>query len=137
VLLAFLVARSRRADLWLGLALLVVAVYAATWAPTAVQQPFMTREVADELNAIRAHIADADATLVLAPHGLEWWAGFLLGTPVRSGVPSDTSRYGRVLLLRNTIDCPRDLVNPFPAPSVRGTTRTIYAGRYVEIDEVL
>ncbi len=113
---------------------LVVAVYAAVVAPEAVQPPFMTREIAAELQTIKEQIGDPQSTLVIAPHGLEWWAGHILGTPVRSEpAPGTAHDYRRVLVLRNTVDCPRDVVNPFAAPPIRDSAVKLYAGRCVEL----
>jgi hypothetical protein len=58
-------------------------------------------EGAAELRELRPLIPDPKRTLVVARHGLEWWAAFLLHTPVRQGRPPDDSfdRYERVLLL--------------------------------------
>jgi hypothetical protein len=53
-----------------------------------------------ELIAMRPLIADPAKTLVVARHGLQWWAGHLLHTPVRNTVPDDAfTKYDRVLQL--------------------------------------
>lgn len=53
-----------------------------------------------ELISMRAVIADPDKTLVVARHGLQWWAGHFLHTPVRNSVPDDAfTKYDRVLQL--------------------------------------
>lgn len=133
MLLTFVFARSRRAAPWAGAGLVVAAIFAAFTAPGAVQPSLMDQETADELSAIKTHIADPESTLVIAPHGLEWWAGHLLGTPVRSTVPDEApARYQRVLLLRNTTECRSRAMSPFAAPPV-GTLRQIYAGQCLEL----
>ena len=54
----------------------------------------------EELIAMRALIGDPDKTLVVARHGLQWWAGHFLHTPVRNTLPDDAyTRYDRVLQL--------------------------------------
>jgi hypothetical protein len=134
LLLAFAIARSRRIGIWTGPALLVVSIFGAATSAATVQPPMMTPEVAAELQALRPQISEPESTLVVAPHGLEWWAGHLLGTPVRSEVSDRSSRaYSRVLVLRNTVDCPRDRVSPFPAPPLNTQARKLYAGRCLEL----
>jgi len=136
LLLAFVIARSSRADLWAGTALLVLASAAAVSAPASVQRPLMNPDVASELLLLQQRISDADRTLVVAPHGFEWWAGHLLGTRVRGELPAGAKReYQQVLLLRNTADCPPDVVSPFRAPDVADGARPLFAGRYIEVYE--
>ena len=54
----------------------------------------------EELIAMRALIGDPDKTLVVARHGLQWWAGHFLHTPVRNTLPDDAfTKYDRVLQL--------------------------------------
>lgn len=132
-LLTFVVARGRRIGAWAGVPLLLIAGYAAVNAPETVQRPLMDQEMADELSAVRGRIPDPESTLVIAPHGLEWWAGHLLGTRVRSSLPHDAAKYRRVMLLRHTVDCRSSAMSPFAPPSVDETARKIYAGRCIEL----
>lgn len=133
VLLAFIMARGQRLALWGGPILFALSLLAATTGPEAVQPPFMSQEVAGELRTLKQQITDPGSTLVIAPHGLEWWAGYILGTPVRSEVPRDASgQYRHVVWLRNTVDCPRDLASPFGAPPVADGVRKVFAGQCLE-----
>jgi hypothetical protein len=57
---------------------------------------------AEEFRSLRPLVSDPVHTVVVARHGLEWWAGYFMHTPVRDrdGI-SDTlfGRYDRVLFL--------------------------------------
>jgi hypothetical protein len=57
----------------------------------------------DEFRSLRKHVEDPIRTVVVARHGLEWWAGYFMHTAVRdlNGNMSDDpfDRYDRVLLL--------------------------------------
>ena len=131
LLLAFIIARSVPAGIWAGVPLLLIASYAAATGPAAVQPALISPEVVEELKQIRRHIPDPDSTLVVAAHGFEWWAGYILRTPVRSAIPSHD--YRRVLLLRNTVDCPPEVVSPFAAPPIGDAAQKLYLGRCVEV----
>lgn len=63
----------------------------------------MSEAAAKDLQSFRAAIPQPATTLVVARHGLEWWAGYFLHTPVRmEQIPEDAaSRYTRVLVLRD------------------------------------
>lgn len=74
------------------------------------------RQWADEL--------DTDfRTIVVARHGLEWWAGFAMRSAVRLGQakPSDFERYERVLILKERST--RDPMEPDDGPPARGGRR--------------
>src|SRR5207244_9809214 len=95
MVLAFVMARRAvsGASRWPARALLVAALVVAVVSPwrtwnSLAQETLMTDGSAEELREIRRLIADPDSTLVIASHGLEWWAGFLLNTPVRLGSAS-------------------------------------------------
>jgi hypothetical protein len=64
--------------------------------------PVISQPQLQELFALRSRIPAPRTTLVIAGHGLEWWAGYALHTPVRSQqVPEDAfTRYSRVVVLR-------------------------------------
>ena len=63
----------------------------------------MNEHLALELKSLRESIPNPTKTLVVARHGLEWWAGFVLHTPVRMGqIPSNAfEKYDRVLILES------------------------------------
>jgi hypothetical protein len=137
ILLVFIMARLHNAARWSGFALLLLSFFAAVAAPQAVQHPLMNKEVATELSRVQRLIPNAESTLVIAPHGLEWWAGYFLGTPVRSTIAGvSTSQYGRVLYLRNTVDCPPEVASPFPLPPIDPKAPLIYLGHYIEVYQV-
>ena len=108
-------------------------------------------EGGDELRRVRGQIADPDATLVIATHGLEWWAGYFLHTPVRTisierqpdgslrvgPIPVDArTRYRRVLYLRQLpASSPRQPVTP-PPSTAEGSLARIYAGTAFELYEL-
>lgn len=69
--------------------------------PGSVKAPVIDQRTLDELRSIRERIDDPARTLVVARHGLQWWAGHVLHTPVRNVIPDDAfTRYDRVLMLR-------------------------------------
>jgi hypothetical protein len=138
-LLAFIMSRLHRVARPAGFALLALFLFAAAAAPSAVQRPLMNEAAAAEVRNIGKEISDPGTTMVIAPHGLEWWAGYFLGTSVRSTFPTANApltQYRRVLFLRNTIDCPRDIVSPFGMPPVKEGSPRIYLGHYVEVYEM-
>src|SRR5262249_22560270 len=103
----------------LGLVLLLPALLTAAAGPQMVQRPYMNERAARELLDFKREISTPTSTLVVAPHGLEWWTGYFLGTPVRSTIENiELNRYQRVLFLRTTTDCPPDIVPLFPTPEV-------------------
>ena len=82
--------------------------------PGLVKAPVIDDETLQELRAVRERIDDPEHTLVVARHGLQWWAGHVLHTPVRNTVPEDAfSRYRRVLMLRENRSGPE---GPFGRP---------------------
>jgi hypothetical protein len=104
----------------------------------AIQQPFMNESAAAELLQFRQQIDASEATLVVAPHGLEWWAGYFLGTPVRMKKPDvPSTRYRRVLLLRDTAAFPLpgmpDHISPQP---IGPPAQSVFAGRFIEVYEI-
>lgn len=134
----------------------------AAASPPAVQGPLVDETAAAELREFRSRIENPASTLIVAPHGLEWWAGFFLDTPVRANLPEDAfSRYARVLALhevegdRAASDGPpgRPPVSPrggregLPAEGERGWPRgaeplrapaglRIFQGRRIVVDEL-
>lgn len=110
--MAFLSARraGRNAPAAAGYVLLGLALVVGSTSWAIVPRPVISEAAARELRAFRPLLPDAERTLVVAPHGLEWFAGFLLHTPVRmspygplqrADLPADVfTRYRRVLLLR-------------------------------------
>jgi hypothetical protein len=102
------------------------------------QRPFIIEGAAQELREFRQRITDPQSTVVVAPHGLEWWSGYFLGTPVRMRKPSlPSSQYQRILLLRDTRDFPLpDLPGNIAPEPIKPPAQQIYKGRYIEIYEI-
>ena len=73
-------------------------------------------EDAAEMVELRSRITSPTRTLVVAPHGLEWWAGYYLKTAVAEGKPPEDAyeRYDYVYYLEQVggRGGPRDLQGP-------------------------
>lgn len=112
LLLAFVNRRQtvRGESLWPTAVLLSLAVAAAVQSAWMVPPRVVDERLAGELVELRSQVPEPGTTLVIAPHGLEWFAGYFLHTPVRQGpygtvhrqdLPADSfARYRRVLFLR-------------------------------------
>ena len=139
-LIVFLTGRSAAANRSLIPAFfLLLAVPSITHPPQIwMQRPFMIEGAAQELREFRQRIADPQSTVVVAPHGLEWWSGYFLGTPVRMRKPSlPSSQYQRILLLRDTRDFPLpDMPGNIAPEPIKPPAQQIYKGRYIEIYEI-
>jgi hypothetical protein len=134
LLLPFIVSKLKARSV--GFTLLILALIAAAAGRIAVQRSFISEAPAAELRDFKKQIADPPSTLVIAPHGLEWWAGYFLDTPVRSSLDNETlNQYRRVLYLRTTIDCPPEIVPPFPMPAISPSATKTHFGRYFEVYE--
>ena len=65
-----------------------------------VKSPVIPEGSDTELISMREVVGSSGTTLVVARHGLQWWAGHFLHTPVRNTVPDDAfTKYDRVLEL--------------------------------------
>lgn len=143
-ILAFISARraTRNVSPLPAVLLLGLAIGAAVQSAWMVPPAVVDGRVARELAELRAQIPRPDTTLVVAPHGLEWFAGYFLHTPVRQGpygtihrndLPSDSfARYRRVLLLRFA----RLAARPSAAADP-GMVRVVYAGSALEMYEFI
>jgi hypothetical protein len=71
---------------------------------TRLGRPVVQEQTVAELEALRALIPEPRTTLVSARHGLQWWAGYVLFTPVRDqNLPEDAfTKYSRVLMIEET-----------------------------------
>jgi hypothetical protein len=71
---------------------------------TRLGRPVVQEQTVAELEALRAMIPEPRTTLVSARHGLQWWAGYVLFTPVRDqNLPEDAfTKYSRVLMIEET-----------------------------------
>lgn len=66
------------------------------------KQPVISREAFEELESLKASLQLDESTLIIARHGLEWWAGWALHckTGNEKGVDEETpGRYRQVLFL--------------------------------------
>jgi hypothetical protein len=99
-ILGFLLARRALAgrSAWLGRAVLagvlIIACVTVAYSRHFVAPSQIDARDIEDLRSMR-DIPDPTATLVIAPHGLEWWAGYVLHTPVRV-VSLDPRTYGSV-----------------------------------------
>jgi len=107
---------------WRHKTLLWVTGILAVVSPLAMQGPVIGVEAAGELKEFAKSIENPEKTLVVAPHGVEFWAGHLMNTKVRkSTVPKHTRHYDRVLILKpnhNTLH-----MRPHEGPPRRGGSR--------------
>lgn len=121
VLIAFVMCRRALAGepRWPAVGLAMAALLLAFPAPYVMQGPAISTAAADELRSFRAYIDDPTRTLVVAPHGVVYWAGLVMRTPVRlMDVPDDAfTRYARVLMLQPKADA-SDRKRP-PSPGGR------------------
>ena len=83
----------------------VLALVAATSTPLLRRggQPVISVAAFEELGALKTSIAHPERTLVVAPHGLEWWVAWTLHTHVaqpRAVSASDWSTYDTVLFIK-------------------------------------
>ena len=97
--------------------------------------PVLTQAELQELFDMRGEIAAPRTTLVVAAHGIEWWAGYALHTPVRMGkIPDDAfTKYSRVLILKKNKDDRRG--RPDEQLVLPGNTRCVYEGTYFNLFE--
>jgi hypothetical protein len=127
---------------WPIRALVAVAVVMAAASPLQAPDSLLDGEAGNELRSLRSLIPNPESTLVVAPHGLEWFAGFFLYTPVRLGgygpinaerPPEGTvRRYRRVLLLRCHSRPPSRSAPESAGPS-DSNLRPLHVGRYFDL----
>ena len=69
---------------------------------TSTPGPVLNQAELSELFDMRGEISEPRTTLIVAAHGVQWWAGHALHTPVRMGkIPDDAfTKYSRVLILK-------------------------------------
>ena len=69
---------------------------------TSTPGPVLNQAELRELFDMRGEISQPRTTLIVAAHGVQWWAGHALHTPVRMGkIPDDAfTKYSRVLILK-------------------------------------
>lgn len=102
--------------------------------------PVVDQEMLDEFVKVREKLDDPAHTLILADHGVQYWAGLMIGAPARNSIPTDMSeritdgRYTRVISIDvdrrgrgvqdGFMDRPRDRTPVGPdGERIRGTGR--------------
>ncbi len=105
VVIAWILAGSRRLPALTTVA--SVCVVGLCVGPLAVGRhgppmPTLSHEELRELESLRGEVPPGRRTLVMARHGLEFWAAYFLHTPARNGeIPGDAAaRYDNVFVLR-------------------------------------
>lgn len=103
---------------------------------TSTPGPVINQVELQELFDMRSEIAAPQTTLVVAAHGLQWWAGHALHTPVRmENIPDDAfTKYSRVLILMKNKHSGRGKPNEYP-PKL-DNARRVYEGTYFSLFEV-
>ncbi len=139
VLVAFLAARSGNLVLRSAVVVGVISVVLST-VPGAVQspnKPSITEASYNELASLKTSISDPSHTVIIARHGLEWWAAWALHTDVAQATAvtdKDWTTYTSVLYLQETANsigggmgAPRMNIRP-QLPSSFSPTRQIPTG---------
>ena len=110
-------------------AVALLALVAATSVPLLRRggQPAISAAAADELRTLASSLANPEKTLVVAPHGLEWWVAWTLHTHVaqpRAVQASDWTTYDTVLFIqekRRDRGAPGGMTGPHgPPPGLGG-----------------
>jgi len=144
VLLAFVApARSGRSRLLFSMAIMLAALSLSLPAVPRLRQPSIPPESRGELEGLRDIIPDPGRSLVIARHGVEWWAAWLLRTKVSQefGVePSVWQEYAAVYYLVMRPPLPGNgrgfgsplPLGPAPFPEVRIPAGAVilHAGRF-------
>jgi hypothetical protein len=127
---------------------MAVAMLSVLNAGRLVARPQIDLDAAEDLRDMRIQIPEPEATLVIATHGLEWWAGYFLHTPVRvasmepetygsvrASVPPDAfQRYQRVLHVRHASRPRADRPATTPA-ALDPALHHLQTGRVLELFE--
>ena len=102
---------------------------------TSTPGPVLSQVELQELLDMRAEISSPQTTLVVAAHGVQWWAGHVLHTPVRMGkIPDDaTTKYSRVLLLQKIKGDRRG--RPDEQLDMPENAKLVYEGTYFNLFE--
>ncbi len=103
---------------------------------TSTPGPVLSQVELQELLDMRAEIASPQTTLIVAAHGVQWWAGHALHTPVRMGkIPDDAfTKYSRVLILKKNKGDRRG--RPDKQLVMPENARCVYEGVYFKLFEV-
>ena len=98
--------------------------------------PVLSLVELQDLLDMRAQITSPQTTLIVAAHGVEWWAGHVLHTPVRMGkIPDDaTTKYSRVFILQKIRGDRRG--KPDEQLDMPENAKLVYEGTYFNLFEV-
>ena len=103
---------------------------------TSTPGPVLNQAELSELFDMRGEISEPRTTLIIAAHGVQWWAGHALHTPVRMGkIPDDAfAKYSRVLILKKNKGDRRG--KPDEQLVMTENARCVYEGVYFKLFEV-
>ena len=103
---------------------------------TSTPGPVLNQAELSELFDMRGEISEPRTTLIVAAHGVQWWAGHALHTPVRMGkIPDDAfTKYSRVLILKKNKGDRRG--RPDEQLVMPENARCVYEGVYFKLFEV-
>ena len=103
---------------------------------TSTPGPVLNQAELRELFDMRGEISEPRTTLIVAAHGVQWWAGHALHTPVRMGkIPDDAfTKYSRVLILKKNKGDRRG--KPDEQLVMPENARCVYEGVYFKLFEV-
>ena len=103
---------------------------------TSTPGPVLNQAELSELFDMRGEISEPRTTLIVAAHGVQWWAGHALHTPVRMGkIPDDAfTKYSRVLILKKNKGDRRG--KPDEQLVMPENARGVYEGVYFKLFEV-
>jgi hypothetical protein len=103
---------------------------------TSTPGPVLNQAELSELFNMRGEISEPRTTLIVAAHGVQWWAGHALHTPVRMGkIPDDAfTKYSRVLILKKNKGDRRG--RPDEQLVMPENARCVYEGVYFKLFEV-
>ena len=103
---------------------------------TSTPGPVLNQAELSELFDMRGEISEPRTTLIIAAHGVQWWAGHALHTPVRMGkIPDDAfTKYSRVLILKKNKGDRRG--KPDEQLVMPENARCVYEGVYFKLFEV-
>lgn len=140
VLIAFLIqhSNSRRQTAALATVVLLVSVGSAIVVFVPVTMTSIPADSLAELYQLRQYVPAPEDTLVVARHGLEWWAAWALRTHVRQEYDISRqrwNRYGTVLFLRQRADfAPFGPMGfggpPFKEVQIPRQAEVLFEGRY-------
>ena len=102
-----------------------------------IKQPVISTEAYVDLSVLKSKINEPEKTIIIAPHGIEWWVGWQVKTKI--GNPGAVNvklpeMYKNVIFLE-TIQNDNRIIQPrtgktFPNPIIPDPNRLIYSSAY-------